>query len=160
MWENFRGLFRAINTGNTALNIPAYNGGLFADDPDLDRLTVPDPVCRYFQAIADYDYRSPHEVVHIDEMDGNKLVDVDILSHIFEQSITDLELLRNELDGLTEQLGPAEHASRRKKRERSTPPPSLQATSSARRWAVSWKIASTLSAAGTPRRLREPRAGC
>ncbi|MGO9917529.1 MAG: Eco57I restriction-modification methylase domain-containing protein, partial [Isosphaeraceae bacterium] len=115
VWENFRGLFRAINTGNTALNIPAYNGGLFADDPDLDRLTVPDPVCRYFQAIADYDYRSPHEVVHIDEMDGNKLVDVDILGHIFEQSITDLELLRNELDGLTDQLGPAEHASRRKK---------------------------------------------
>ncbi len=26
VWENFRGLFRAINTGNTALNIPAYNG--------------------------------------------------------------------------------------------------------------------------------------
>jgi len=115
VWENFRGLFRAINTGNTALNIPAYNGGLFADDPDLDRLTVPDPVCRYFQAIADYDYRPPHEVVHIDESDGNKLVDVDILGHIFEQSITDLELLRNELDGLTEQLGSAEHASRRKK---------------------------------------------
>ncbi len=31
VWENFRGLFRAINVGNTALNIPAYNGGLFAE---------------------------------------------------------------------------------------------------------------------------------
>ena len=61
IWENFRGLFRAINIGNTALNIPAYNGGLFADDPDLDRLTVPDEVCRYFQDLAAYDYRPPHE---------------------------------------------------------------------------------------------------
>src|SRR5207247_1363973 len=42
-------------------------------------------------------------------------VDVDILGHIFEQSITDLERIRNELDGLTERLGRAEHASRRKK---------------------------------------------
>ena len=28
-----------------------------------------------------------------------KIIDVDILGHIFEQSITDLERLRNELDG-------------------------------------------------------------
>lgn len=28
IWDNFRGLFRAIDTGNTGLNIPAYNGGL------------------------------------------------------------------------------------------------------------------------------------
>jgi hypothetical protein len=47
IWENFRGLFRAINVGNTALNIPAYNGGLFAEDPGLDRLAVPDAVCRF-----------------------------------------------------------------------------------------------------------------
>ena len=45
----------------------------------------------------------------------HKLIDVDILGHIFEQSITDLEKLRNELDGLTERLDRAEHTSRRKK---------------------------------------------
>jgi len=116
VWENFRGLFRAINVGNTALNIPAYNGGLFADDPDLDRLTVPDEVCRYFQAIAAYDYRPPQEAVDDTvETADTKLVDVDILGHIFEQSITDLERIRNELDGLTERLDPEKHASRRKK---------------------------------------------
>ncbi len=116
VWENFRGLFRAINIGNTALNIPAYNGGLFAEDSSLDWLTVPDAVCRYFQDIAAYDYRPPHEAADdTDQPDGNKLVDVDILGHIFEQSITDLEQLRNELDGLTERLDPSEHASRRKK---------------------------------------------
>ena len=115
VWENFRGLFRAINVGNTALNIPAYNGGLFADDPDLDRLVVPDEVCRYFQDLADYDYRPPHEAADVNEPAEAKLVDVDILGHIFEQSISDLERLRNELDGLTERLDRAEHTSRRKK---------------------------------------------
>ena len=38
IWENFRGLFSAINRGNAALDIHAYNGGLFADDPVLDAL--------------------------------------------------------------------------------------------------------------------------
>ena len=41
IWENFRGLFGAINGGNAALGIPAYNGGLFADDPVLERLERP-----------------------------------------------------------------------------------------------------------------------
>ena len=93
VWQNFQGLFRAINLGNTALNIPAYNGGLFADDAALDRLMVPDEVCRFFQDLAAYDYRPPQEAA--DEPAGAKLVDVDILGHIFEQSITDLERLRN-----------------------------------------------------------------
>lgn len=114
VWENFRGLFRAVNLGNTGLNIPAYNGGLFADDPALDRLTVPDEVCRYFQDLAAYDYRPPHEASD-DGSDGGKLVDVDILGHIFEQSISDLEKLRNELDGLTERQDREQHVSRRKK---------------------------------------------
>jgi hypothetical protein len=55
---DFRVLFRAINIGNTALGITAYNGGLFADEPDLDRLAVPGQVCRYFQDLASYDYRA------------------------------------------------------------------------------------------------------
>ena len=40
---------------------------------------------------------------------------MDILGHIFEQSITDLERLRNELDGLTEPVGADKHKTRRKK---------------------------------------------
>jgi hypothetical protein len=114
VWENFRGLFRAVNLGNTSLNIPAYNGGLFADDPALDRLTVPDEVCRYFQDLAAYDYRPPHEASD-DGDDAGRLVDVDILGHIFEQSISDLEKLRNELEGLTERQDREQHVSRRKK---------------------------------------------
>jgi hypothetical protein len=116
VWENFRGLFRAVNRGNPVLTIPAYNGGLFSEDPLLDSLVIPDEVCRYFQDLAGYDYRPAQEVVkEEDGKTGGKLIDVDILGHIFEQSITDLERLRNELEGLTERLGREEHASRRKK---------------------------------------------
>ena len=57
IWDNFRGLFQAINRGNAALGIHAYNGGLFADDPVLDALQVADEVCGYFRDLGGYDYR-------------------------------------------------------------------------------------------------------
>jgi hypothetical protein len=95
VWLNFRGLFRAIDEGNAGLNIPAYNGGLFAADPALDVLQVPDEVCAYFKDLGDYDYRPAREVADADEnTEVRSVIDVDILGHIFEQSITDLERLR------------------------------------------------------------------
>src|SRR5205814_1939807 len=109
IWDNFRGLFRAIDQGSAALGIPRYNGGLFADDPLLNRLIVPDEVCRYFQDLADYDYRPAHQVMADAEAIAARLIDVDILGHIFEQSITDLERLRDELSGRSERLGPEKH---------------------------------------------------
>lgn len=116
IWENFRGLFRAINSGNQQLGIPRYNGGLFADDALLDRLVVPDEVCGYFRDLADYDYRPTYEVGHQGSVtDGVRVVDVDILGHIFEQSITDLERLRDELEGRAERQGSDKHKTRRKK---------------------------------------------
>ncbi|MHB8679884.1 MAG: Eco57I restriction-modification methylase domain-containing protein, partial [Rudaea sp.] len=80
IWENFRGLFRAIDRGNPSLGIPAYNGGLFAEDPGLDALTVGDDTCRAFQQLGEYDFASE--------------VGVTVLGHIFEQSVADLEELR------------------------------------------------------------------
>ena len=83
------------------MGIHAYNGGLFADDPVLDRLKVADEVCAYFRELGDFDYRPAHQAAAYAPAAGNSsLIDVDILGHIFEQSITDLEKLRNELDGL------------------------------------------------------------
>jgi len=110
IWENFRGLFKAINKGNKALKIHAYNGGLFADDPILDAFDVSDEVCGYFHDLGSYDYKPAYEA-----SGESKVIDVDILGHIFEQSITDLEKLRNELDGLAEPLGAEKHKTRRKK---------------------------------------------
>ncbi len=80
VWENFKGLFQAINKGNAALNIPGYNGGLFADDADLNNLHISNELCEGFKKIGEYDFDSD--------------VSVNILGHIFEQSITDLEELK------------------------------------------------------------------
>lgn len=79
VWQNFQGLFRAIDKGNPQLGIPAYNGGLFATDPVLDALTVPDDACRMFSALGEYDFADD--------------VSVTVLGHIFEQSVSDLEQL-------------------------------------------------------------------
>jgi hypothetical protein len=99
VWLNFRGLFRAIDEGNAGLNIPAYNGGLFAADAALDALQVPDEVCAYFKDLGDYDYRPAREVAEGDEnIEVRSVIDVDILGHIFDQSITDLERLRLSLE--------------------------------------------------------------
>ncbi len=115
IWENFRGLFRSIDQGNAGLNIPAYNGGLFAVDSVLDSLNVPDEVCDYFRDLGAYDYRPANEVAIDQEGEtAGLMVDVDILGHIFEQSITDLERLRNELDGQIEQADIKKTKSRRK----------------------------------------------
>ncbi len=116
IWENFRGLFRAIDTGNAGLNIPAYNGGLFAPDPGLDALTVSDDVCAHFKELGDYDYRPAREVADEDEdKEIRSLIDVDILGHIFEQSITDLERLRQALETKGVPVDDDETVSRRKK---------------------------------------------
>jgi Eco57I restriction-modification methylase/Putative RNA methylase family UPF0020 len=110
IWENFRGLFNSINRGNAALGIHAYDGGLFADDPVLDAFKVSDEVCGYFHDLGGYDYKPASEA-----SGETKVIDVDLLGHIFEQSITDLERIRNELEGLAEPLGADQHKSRRKK---------------------------------------------
>lgn len=113
-WENFRGLFRSINEGNAALNIPRYNGGLFAADDVLDRLSVPDAVCDHFRTLGEFDYRPASEASIGGSDDGRGLIDVDILGHIFEQSIADLEKLRGEIDGLTERASANQRTRRRR----------------------------------------------
>jgi hypothetical protein len=50
---------------------------------------VPDEVCAYFKDLGDYDYRPAREVAEGDEdTEVRSVIDVDILGHIFEQSIT------------------------------------------------------------------------
>lgn len=83
IWDNFKGLFHSVNTGSAALNIPAYNGGLFAPDSALDAMRVDDQLCLGFKQLGEYDFDSE--------------VSVSILGHIFEQSIADLEELRASL---------------------------------------------------------------
>lgn len=98
IWRNFQGLFRAIDVGNEQLNIPRYNGGLFAPAPELDGLLVRDEVCADFRRLGAYDYRAPEAVADAGD-DQGALVDVEVLGHIFEQSISDLEQMQAALDG-------------------------------------------------------------
>ena len=84
-WENFVGLFDAVNRGNPALDIPAYNGGLFARNAIIDALGLSNFVCENFAKIADYDFSSD--------------VPVSVLGHIFEQSVSDIEAMRAQAQG-------------------------------------------------------------
>ncbi len=84
-WQQLRGLFAAVDKGHPPMQINAYNGGLFAHDPDLDGLSLSDGSLDGIAALARYDF----------ETDLN----VNILGHIFEQSISDLEALRAEIRG-------------------------------------------------------------
>ncbi len=118
IWENFRGLFRSVDVGNAGLKIPAYNGGLFAHDAGLDTLAVPDEVCALFRDLADYDYRPAREMAEAaDTQEIRPVIDVDILGHIFEQSITDLERLRQELERDYSALVDEKQAKTRRKKE-------------------------------------------
>ncbi|WP_456405373.1 Eco57I restriction-modification methylase domain-containing protein, partial [Thiolapillus sp.] len=83
VYDNFKALFRAIDQGNALLDIPAYNGGLFAPDALLENLVVADEICQAIDALAEYDFDSE--------------VSVTVLGHIFEQSIADLEALSQQI---------------------------------------------------------------
>lgn len=83
-WRNFLNLFQSIDKGNERAGIPRYNGGLFAHNADVDDLDLDDRWTTFFRQISTYDFQ--------DE------VNVDVLGHIFEQSITDLEVLRADPD--------------------------------------------------------------
>ncbi|PSB20933.1 type I restriction endonuclease subunit M [Phormidesmis priestleyi ULC007] len=81
IWENYKAVFRWVDVGNDDPPIPGYNGGLFKPDRLLDeRLEVTDSLCTQLKELARFDFDTE--------------VSVNILGHIFEQSVTDLEELK------------------------------------------------------------------
>ncbi|MFG0251443.1 MAG: Eco57I restriction-modification methylase domain-containing protein, partial [Phycisphaerales bacterium JB038] len=81
-WQNFLGLFHEMDKGGPGLQLEnGYNGGLFREDDLIDSLDLDDePWTTFFRSLGGYDYE--HEV------------NVDVLGHLFEKSITELERLR------------------------------------------------------------------
>ncbi|WP_419677479.1 Eco57I restriction-modification methylase domain-containing protein [Aliarcobacter lanthieri] len=80
--------FEAINNGNDRLQIPKYNGGLFAKDELLDSLKIDDEILdEKAQKLSNYDFASE--------------ISVNILGHIFEQSLTDLEELQANIENIS-----------------------------------------------------------
>jgi len=84
VFEYFKILCNWINTGNAKQEIPHFNGGLFKADEDLDTLIIDDVVFEKMQAISEYDFDS--------ELNEN------ILGHIFEQSISDIEEFKSQIN--------------------------------------------------------------
>ena len=90
VWENFKGLFRAIDNGNDALKISKYNGGLFAFDEKVDTLNLSNEICEKFKNIGAYRFDTE--------------VGVTVLGHIFEQSVSDVEKLLAKARGEVEDV--------------------------------------------------------
>ncbi|SDH10514.1 DNA methyltransferase [Pelagibacterium luteolum] len=103
VWDNFKGLFKAIDQGSDALNIPRYNGGLFRQDDTINALTLPDEVCEGFKSLSEYDFASE--------------VFVTVLGHIFEQSIADVERLQAQARGEETETEQSTGTTGRRKRD-------------------------------------------
>lgn len=87
IWLEMNAFFRAMDTGLSSHQIPGFNGELFKPDALIDSLRIEDEMLIELAALSDYDFRSD--------------LNVNILGHIFEQSISDLEELRAEIRGET-----------------------------------------------------------
>ncbi len=85
VWRQLKGLFHSINVGNTKQNINKFNGGLFEKDETLDDLILEDETLLDVLKLADYDFSSD--------------LNVNILGHIFEQSISDIEEIKADIKG-------------------------------------------------------------
>lgn len=84
IWRELQGLFTAIDKGHPPLGISKFNGGLFAPDAEMDALTVSDSMIESLLQFSDYDFDSD--------------LNVRILGHIFEQSVSDIEELKAQIE--------------------------------------------------------------
>lgn len=87
IWREFRNLFMDIDEGRIDVDpqINKYNGGLFRKDETLDAMSIKDEIWEELMRLTRWDFDSE--------------LNVNILGHIFEQSISDLETLRAEISG-------------------------------------------------------------
>ena len=88
IWPIIKGLFTSIDKGNSDVKPPInkYNGGLFAYDEILDNIKIKDSAWEEVIKLANYDFESD--------------LNVNILGHIFEQSLNDLEQIKAKIDGI------------------------------------------------------------
>jgi very-short-patch-repair endonuclease len=86
LYDRLKKYFGYMNTGRKGAkhDIFAYNGGLFAPDETLDSIVISDEILlTHLKKVSNYDFSSE--------------VDVNILGHIFENSLTEIEVITNEL---------------------------------------------------------------
>ncbi len=90
LYDIFRQFFGYINTGRKGKtendDIFAFNGGLFLPDEILDTIRIDDEVLRkHTMKLSTYDFLSE--------------VDVNILGHIFESSLNEIENVKAQIEG-------------------------------------------------------------
>ncbi len=88
LYSRFKKYFEYLNTGfkGKRYDVFAYNGGLFKTDELLDGLKIDDELLyRHALKLSTYDFASE--------------VDVNILGHIFENSLNELDEIKAQLEG-------------------------------------------------------------
>ena len=89
LYERYKKYFGYLNDGwkGQEDEIFAYNGGLFKPDPILDTIQIDDDLLfKHTSILTKYDFESQ--------------VDVNILGHIFEHSLNEIESVNAEIDGV------------------------------------------------------------
>jgi type I restriction-modification system DNA methylase subunit len=88
LYDRYKKYFEYLNTGykGKRYDVFAYNGGLFKPDEILDNIKIDDDLLdRHTLKLAEYDFKSE--------------VDVNILGHIFENSLNELDEMKAQLEG-------------------------------------------------------------
>ncbi len=88
LYSRFVKFFGHLDKGHKykTYDLPAYNGGLFAPDEILDNVTIDDEILKDDALLLSaYDYSTE--------------VDVNILGHIFEHSLNEIEEITAEIEG-------------------------------------------------------------
>lgn len=88
LYSRIQKYFGYMNTGHKGKqhDIYAYNGGLFAADEVLDHVKIDDDLLySHTEKLSGYDYQSE--------------IDVNILGHIFENSLNEIEEITSEIEG-------------------------------------------------------------
>lgn len=90
LYDRFKMYFNYLDTGRKGAEgkaeIFAYNGGLFKPDATLNSLLISDDLLyKHVKALSHYDFESQ--------------VDVNILGHIFENSLNEIESVNAEIEG-------------------------------------------------------------
>jgi hypothetical protein len=87
LFERFKKYFGYLNTGykGKKYDVYPYNGGLFKPDDVLDNITIDDELLyKHTLKLSEYDFDSE--------------VDVNILGHIFENSLNEIEEIQTQLE--------------------------------------------------------------
>ena len=88
LYQRFKKYFEYLNTGfkGKRYDVFAYNGGLFKPNEVLDTILIDDELLfRHTSKLSDYDFASE--------------IDVNILGHIFENSLNELDEINAQLTG-------------------------------------------------------------